>query len=192
MGRRGEENAMNTRALRRLGKSAVTICTVAAFLAASAPDTVKAGPLLGGLGGALGGSLIGGLIGGRRGARAGALIGGIGGAIAGTARLARRNAYRNRAYYNNRYYYPYSYPRGRAVYAAPQKQLRARGRVARNNVIAGIQSSLTRLGYSPGPVDGLMGGKTVTSIRAYQSANGLLVTGQPSQALLQHMKSRGG
>jgi len=59
-------------------------------------------------------------------------------------------------------------------------------------LIADIQRSLTILGFAPGPIDGLLGAQTVVAIKDYETAHGLLVTGQPSQPLLQHMRARGG
>ena len=60
------------------------------------------------------------------------------------------------------------------------------------NLVAEIQRSLTVLGYSPGPVDGKMGGATTGAIQAYQQDQGLLTTGQPSEPLLAHMRKAGG
>ena len=47
-----------------------------------------------------------------------------------------------------------------------------------------LQSALQRLGYDPGPIDGLYGPKTATAIRAYQTATGLPVNGRITHALL--------
>lgn len=55
-----------------------------------------------------------------------------------------------------------------------------------------IQASLTRLGYDPGPVDGVYGQRTAEAIRAYEYNNRLPLTGQPSPNLHNHMASRGG
>ncbi|MCK5310640.1 MAG: SEL1-like repeat protein [Desulfobacteraceae bacterium] len=51
-----------------------------------------------------------------------------------------------------------------------------------------IQSNLTKLGYKPGPVDGLMGKKTDTAIRLFQEKNGLVIDGKPSDLLLIKIK----
>lgn len=40
-----------------------------------------------------------------------------------------------------------------------------------------LQSKLTGLGYSPGPVDGIYGPYTVSAVKAFQAANGLTVDG---------------
>jgi peptidoglycan hydrolase-like protein with peptidoglycan-binding domain len=54
---------------------------------------------------------------------------------------------------------------------------------ARREVIRDIQSYLSELGYDPGPADGVMGARTRTAMRAYQSHSGLAVSGQPSESL---------
>jgi len=53
---------------------------------------------------------------------------------------------------------------------------------------ASVQSVLNDLGYSAGPIDGLMGGKTRGAIRAYQTDSGLPVSGEPSLTLYQHLQ----
>lgn len=57
----------------------------------------------------------------------------------------------------------------------------------RNALVADIQRALNRLGYDAGPVDGIMGSRTRTAIRAYQQDEDLLATGQPSSALRQRL-----
>ena len=49
--------------------------------------------------------------------------------------------------------------------------------------IVNLQRALRRLGYGPGPVDGILGARTKTAIRAFQADAGLLVTGQISEHL---------
>lgn len=61
-----------------------------------------------------------------------------------------------------------------------------------DQLVFDIQVSLGRLGYAPGRPDGCYGRLTGGAITAYQSDNGLLVTGQPSGALYDHMRARGG
>ncbi|WP_418593149.1 lytic murein transglycosylase [Ponticoccus sp. (in: a-proteobacteria)] len=51
-----------------------------------------------------------------------------------------------------------------------------------------LQAGLTRAGYDAGTPDGVMGKKTEAAISAYQAANGLSVTGQPSRALLERLR----
>jgi len=58
------------------------------------------------------------------------------------------------------------------------------------SVVREIQSSLSRLGYDPGPIDGAMGPKTATAIRSYQQQNGLLVDGRASQPLAEHLRQK--
>jgi peptidoglycan hydrolase-like protein with peptidoglycan-binding domain len=58
--------------------------------------------------------------------------------------------------------------------------------------VVGIQEELKLRGYNPGPVDGVAGRRTREAIRRYQAAAGLPVDGQPSPALLNHLKFVGG
>ena len=53
------------------------------------------------------------------------------------------------------------------------------------------QSSLTHLGYDPGPVDGVVTQRTAEAISQYQYTNRLPVDGQPSPGL-DHMIRHGG
>jgi len=41
-----------------------------------------------------------------------------------------------------------------------------------------VQVALDRLGFSPGVIDGAMGGQTQKALRGFQEANGLEITGQ--------------
>ncbi len=50
-----------------------------------------------------------------------------------------------------------------------------------------LQQGLTRAGYDAGDPDGVLGSKTEAAIRAYQRANGLPETGQPSRALVDRL-----
>ncbi|MBK1665322.1 peptidoglycan-binding protein [Rhodospirillum rubrum] len=50
-------------------------------------------------------------------------------------------------------------------------------------VIREIQGDLAGRGYDPGPVDGVMGGRTRAAIRGYQKDAGLPVTGEATAAL---------
>lgn len=56
------------------------------------------------------------------------------------------------------------------------------------DLLAGIQRELSRLGYDPGSVDGLMGSRTRNAIRAYQGSVGLAEDGRPSTALLARLR----
>ncbi len=60
-----------------------------------------------------------------------------------------------------------------------------------HQVVNSIQTSLNRLGYFAGPVDGIIGVKTQTAIRAYQRDHGLLEDGRASPELADHLWSRG-
>ncbi|SMF18622.1 Peptidoglycan-binding (PGRP) domain of peptidoglycan hydrolases-containing protein [Tistlia consotensis] len=53
-----------------------------------------------------------------------------------------------------------------------------------------IQHGLNRLGYDAGPADGLMGAKTRSAIADYQRDHGLLVTGQASASLAEHIRGQ--
>jgi len=65
-----------------------------------------------------------------------------------------------------------------------------RGSATRNELVADIQTELTRHGYLPqGSADGAMGPTTKRAIQEYQRAQGLLVDGQASSALLEHMRA---
>lgn len=52
-----------------------------------------------------------------------------------------------------------------------------------------IQTLLDRLGYEPGPVDGILGPKTHSSIRKFQAEHGLSVDGEISVSLRQSLES---
>jgi curli biogenesis system outer membrane secretion channel CsgG len=65
-----------------------------------------------------------------------------------------------------------------------------RGSAMKSSMVGDIQGELVRHGYLPaGSPDGSMGPKTATAIKEYQRAQGLLVDGTPSAALLEHMRS---
>jgi hypothetical protein len=119
-----------------------------------------------GVQGGVAGAIIGGIIGGGRGVGTGAAIGAGVGLVAGAA---ERDAYA-RAPYG---YYPPPPPGG-------------------PNLVYSTQSSLARLGYNPGPIDGVMGPGTANAISQFQYANRLPVDGQPSPQLLNLMISQGG
>ena len=60
------------------------------------------------------------------------------------------------------------------------------------NLVYDTQASLTRLGYDPGPVDGVFGQRTADAISQFQVYNRLPVDGRPSPALLDLMVQQGG
>lgn len=55
--------------------------------------------------------------------------------------------------------------------------------------VANVQRLLNDLGYDAGPVDGLMGSKTRSAIRAYQIDNALPTSGQPSRSLFARLQA---
>ena len=61
---------------------------------------------------------------------------------------------------------------------------------ANRSATARIQAGLTKLGYAPGPIDGIHGSKTTAAIRSYQSDNSLLVDGVASQQLAEHIEAK--
>jgi hypothetical protein len=58
------------------------------------------------------------------------------------------------------------------------------------DAIREIQTLLNSLGYDSGRPDGIPGRRTVQAIQAYQAAQGLPVTGQPSLTLLARLRSQ--
>ncbi len=118
-----------------------------------------------GVQGGVAGAIIGGIIDGGKGAGRGAAIGAGVGIVAGAIE-AENNARRAYAY-------------GAAPYGAP-------------DLVYDTQVALYRLGYNPGPLDGVYGQHTAEAISEYEYAYRLPVTGQPSPALLDHMARHGG
>ena len=55
------------------------------------------------------------------------------------------------------------------------------------SLVVSLQSGLTKLGYDPGRVDGVMRPKTGAAIREYQFDHSLLVDGAPTEELEQHI-----
>lgn len=140
-------------------------------------NVAKAQVIERGVQGGVVGAIIGGIVGGGRGAGRGAAIGAGVGVIAGAAE-ADANA---RAAYESEYYGP---PPGAPGYGAPPP--------GGPGLVYSIQASLTRLGYDPGPVDGVYGARTADAISQFQYANQLPVDGRPSPQLLNLMISQGG
>jgi hypothetical protein len=127
-----------------------------------------------GIQGGVVGAIIGGIVGGGRGAGTGAAIGAGVGVVTGAAE-ADANA-RAREEYDG----PPPPPPGPGYGPGP------------GNLVYNTQLSLNRLGYDPGPPDGVMGQRTAQAISQYQYTNRLPVTGQPSPQLLDHMIRQGG
>jgi hypothetical protein len=145
----------------------VLIALAAAITAV--PDKAQAQVIERGVQGGVVGAIIGGIVGGGRGAGTGAAIGAGVGVVTGAAE-ADANA-RAQAAYESQYYAPGPGPGG---------------------LVYNIQVSLTRLGYNPGPADGVYGRQTSDAISQFQHANRLPVTGEPSPQLLNYMISQGG
>lgn len=55
-------------------------------------------------------------------------------------------------------------------------------------MVEAVQRELALSGFYTGPVDGLQGRRTKTSIAAYQQANGLDPTGEASEELIDHIR----
>ncbi len=58
---------------------------------------------------------------------------------------------------------------------------------ANSSAVSRVQAGLSRLGYNPGPVDGVMGSQTETAIKSYQRDHDLLVDGRPTVELARHI-----
>ncbi len=58
-----------------------------------------------------------------------------------------------------------------------------------DDLVLAVQSALRQSGHYGGPLDGLSGPQTEQAIFAFQSANGLLATGEPSLELLAEIKA---
>ena len=70
-----------------------------------------------------------------------------------------------------------------------QRSAKARQAVlARQNMVREIQQRLTDLGYAPGPVDGLFGGKTRAAIQAFQRDKGLEPDGLATDTILKVLR----
>ncbi|MFD0986823.1 peptidoglycan-binding domain-containing protein [Methyloligella solikamskensis] len=150
-----------------IAKLASVVAVAFALAGLLAPNPASAQILKRGVQGGVAGAVIGGIAGGSDGIGKGAAIGaGAGLAVGALERESNR----------------------RRAYAAPPPPPPAYG----GQLVADTQAALTRLGYRPGPIDGVMGPGTSSAIRNYQYAYGLPVTGRPSPSLLDHMYSRGG
>lgn len=133
-------------------------------------DVARAQVIERGVQGGVVGAIIGGLVGGGRGVGTGAAIGAGVGIVSGAAE-ADANA-RARAAYESEYYGEPPLPGGPGL-------------------VHDIQAFLVRLGYNPGPVDGVYGQRTADAISQYQYASRLSVDGRPSPQLLNFMISQG-
>lgn len=67
--------------------------------------------------------------------------------------------------------------------AAPTPSAPNAGAESTRGRIANLQRALRRLGYDPGPVDGIPGARTRAAVRAFEADAGLPVTGRLSEGL---------
>ncbi|MGE3627611.1 MAG: peptidoglycan-binding protein [Hyphomicrobiales bacterium] len=172
----------------KLLSTALAFAAACLMLVMTAPQGRAEGEVVkGGLLGAIVGAGIGAAVDGGKGAGKGALIGAGVGAAAGAASKPRYET----APPPPPHYGPPPPPPRHTVYAPPPPPNYAPP-PPQYNLVYNIQVSLTRLGYNPGPVDGVFGYNTAEAIKAYEYSKGLLVTGQPSDQLYQHMLRHGG
>ncbi|MBT5433947.1 MAG: peptidoglycan-binding domain-containing protein [Alphaproteobacteria bacterium] len=75
--------------------------------------------------------------------------------------------------------------------AASPERLLAREGLLRSYARA-VQQGLAKLGFDPGPVDGAVGPMTREAIRAYQTSQGVAVTGEISKPLLASINTASG
>jgi hypothetical protein len=81
----------------------------------------------------------------------------------------------------------YSTPSAPAT-AYPADQLR--GQTDDPETVRDVQLGLTRLGYDPGPANGVMGPKTTAAIKSFQQQHGMANTGQPNSNLALSLHQR--
>lgn len=73
---------------------------------------------------------------------------------------------------------------------APDRRAAAAPPAQDRRLVAGTQSGLKRMGYDPGPVDGILGPRTRAAIRAYQKDHRLPVDERPTPALALHIRAQ--
>jgi TPR repeat protein len=78
----------------------------------------------------------------------------------------------------------------KAPVAEPAKAVWSAQISTMDSIVAEAQRLLAKLGLRPGPVDGVLGPKTVAAIRAFERKVGLPTTGQLTSALVARMASR--
>lgn len=71
----------------------------------------------------------------------------------------------------------------------PQAQAQQRANRPAPETVRAVQRALRRLGYEPGPADGVEGPKTRAAVRAFQQQRGLAVDGRIDPALLDRLNS---
>ncbi len=150
-----------------LSLSLITILSVSA----------SADPLERGIQGAIGGAIIGGVLKGKGGIGKGAAVGATVGILGGALERRQKRSF--------------EYDHRPVVHYHPSNH-RYRYTPAGSPLVEDIQYELNRLGYRPGPIDGVFGRRTAYAIGAYQREHDLLVTKRPSKALLRHIYRNGG
>jgi hypothetical protein len=65
----------------------------------------------------------------------------------------------------------------------------AQAEPSQREIVLWVQQVLAELGYDPGPIDGALGAKTHDAIRRYEKDNGLTVTGEISESLLDGLEA---
>jgi len=163
-----------------LGRKIVLGAALALLAAGASPAAAQGfcdGPVGSGLCGAGIGGGLGAALGGRKGAQTGAILGGVIGLSSG---LQQQQQYRQPVYAAP----PPPRPTYRRAYVPAPPPAPAYDA----QLVYSIQSGLLQLGYNPGPADGDYGPATASAIQQYESDNGLLVTGQATPQLYQHMQ----
>ena len=61
---------------------------------------------------------------------------------------------------------------------------------ANASAVARVQAGLAKLGYDPGPIDGVQGSVTTAAIKAYQRDNGLQEDGRATLDLATHIERK--
>lgn len=61
---------------------------------------------------------------------------------------------------------------------------------ANASAVARVQAGLVKLGYDPGPIDGVQGTQTTSAIKAYQRDNGLAQDGRATVELASHIERK--
>lgn len=77
---------------------------------------------------------------------------------------------------------------GKPIWQSDAASSGASSHASRPQLVMRIQQGLTDLGYSPGPVDGVLGPETTGAIRRYQGDRGLLTDGRPSPELAERIQ----
>lgn len=150
------------------------------FITVAAP--VKADPVAGGITGLVVGAGIGAVVGGSKGAVKGAVIGTTVGVIAGAVEQDRRRKNRAKSRKNS----------GTVKTSYVPNKKRPQAPVYDTQLVSETQRLLVEHGFAPGPIDGVYGAKTAQAISEYQDEFDLVVDGQPTDPLLEHMRQNEG